>query len=170
MPNGQFPVALAGATLTAGTLQSFAPLAAWKTGDTSRSNTVTATADPDLAIALNVTSAIYEVAVYFRYEGGTLGSSDFAWKWTVPTGASLWLDPVNQNTSGAATVGGEQNTTNTVTAGTAGAGNVRSVTLTGSLFMSSNTGSLTLLWCQGTTNATATILHQGSRMDLRRIS
>lgn len=174
MPNGQFPVVTAGEILTAGLLQSFSPIAAWKLGDTSRSNTVTQTADPDLVIPLNVPSAIYEVYVYFRYEGGTQGSADFAWKWTTPTGASLFLSPVDVNTSGAAAVGGEQattsGTTNTVTAGSGGAGAVRSVTLTGTLIMSTSTGSLTLLWAQGTTNATATILHVGSRVSLRRIS
>ena len=169
MPNGQYPVVLAGQNAVASLLEQ-SPWAAWKLGDTSRSNTVTATADPDLAIPVNVASTVWEMAVYLRYEGGTLGSSDFAWKWTVPTGASLFLDPVNQNTSGAATVGGEQTATNTVTAGSAGAGNVRSVTLTGTLIVSTNTGSVTLLWCQGTTNATATILHTGSRFSLRRLS
>lgn len=168
MPNGQYPVITAGQDPTASLLQAFAPLAAWKLGDTSRSNTVTPAADPDLTIPV-AASAVYELSCYWRYEGGTLGSADFAWKWSVPTGANLYATIANQSTAGAATVGGDQ-TTNTVTAGSAGAGNVRGVTLTGTVTTSATTGSVTLLWSQGTLNATATILHAGSRFSLRRIA
>lgn len=169
MPNGQFPAPLAGQTGVASLLTQ-SPWTAWKTGDTSRANNVVSAADPDLTIPLSVASAVYALSAYFRYEGGTLGSADFAWKWSVPAGTSLFASPANQNTSGAATVGGEQTAVNTVTAGSAGAGNVRSVTLRGMVFVSSTTGNLVLFWCQGTSSATATILHLGSWMSLRRLS
>ena len=173
MPSGQYPPLYAGQDGTAGLLMS-GPYRAWKTGDTSRANNVTLTADPDLVIPLAVVGAVYAFEAYLRYEGGILGSSDFAFKWTVPAGCSFWAMPANQSTSGTAGVGGEQaassGTTNTVTAGSSGAGTVRSVTLRGTVMMSSTTGSLTLLWAQGTSSATATILHVGSRIEIARMS
>jgi len=116
-----------------------------------------------------VASAVYELEVYLRYEGGTQGSSDFSWKWSVPAGTSLWFGPDYKDTTGAVVDGVEQ-TSGALNAGTNGAGNVRAIKGKGSVFVSSTTGNLVLFWTQATSSATATILHQGSRMSLRRLS
>jgi len=169
MPNGQYPPIVAGQNVTAGLLQSMMPYAAWKTGDTSRSNTVTFTADPDLTIPLSVASAVYELEAYLRYEGGTQGSSDFSFKWSVPAGTSLWCTVAYKDTAGAVQAGTEQ-TSGSITAGSNGAAVVRGILIRGSVTVSATTGNLVLFWTQGTSSATATVLHLGSRMSLRRLS
>ena len=169
MPQGYYPPVWAGQSGTAGVLQGSSPYAAWKVGDTSRTNTVTFAADPDLTIPLSVASAVYELEVYLRYEGGTQGSSDFSWEWSVPAGTVARLAPVYKDTSGAVVAGVEQ-VSGSLTAGSNGAGNVRTVQGRGTVIVSSTTGNLVLFWAQGTSSATATILHVGSRMSLRRLS
>jgi hypothetical protein len=169
MPNGTYPPYFAGQNATAGLIASGLTYAAWKTGDLSRTSTVTYTADPDLTVPLTVASAVYELEAYLRYEGGTQGASDFSWKWSVPAGTSLWCTIAYKDTAGAVQAGAEQ-TSGAVNAGSNGAGNVRGIMIKGSVIVSATTGNLVLFWAQATSSATATILHLGSRMSLRRLS
>ena len=145
----------------------FIPLVAYKAADTSRAGTVTTVAaDPDLTVTL-AANATYDIDMDLIYEGGTQGSADLKFTWTVPTGTTMRYVLVNTSTSGTCTPAGATEST-TVTAGTNGAANFRGVHIGGTVFASTTAGSLTLNWATNTSNATNTIMHTGSRMTLQR--
>lgn len=167
MPQAQFPAILAGANAVASLLQSFAGLEAWKAADTSRAGTVTAlAADPDLTVPLAANDT-YSFDLDLLYEGGTQGAADLKVGWTVPAGTTMRYTVVNTSTTGTCTPGGSTEATVTVS-GTNGAANLRGIHMGGTVFAGGTAGALTLTWATNTSNATATILHLGSRMVLRR--
>lgn len=169
MPQGQWPTILAGQEYTANTIQEFAPLLAWKTLDTSRSTTTTLAVDPDLTLPIAV-SAYYRFLCYLDYEGAAAGTGDLTWNWLVPAGTTLRYHLIGVNTLLQANVSGTKLASDTPSVGTNGAGVLQAVTMHGTLFTSTTTGSITLNWAQNTSSGTSTIIHAQSYMMLQRFA
>lgn len=146
----------------------FVPVAASKAGDTSRASTTTLTADPDLQFPVAANAKYYFSATFF-YAGGTQGSSDFKIGWTFPSGLTMTIRKTGLDTTGAITVGVLSVQTDQPTFGTAIAAGTRTADMSGTVYAGSTAGSLALTWCQGTSNATPTVLKTGSAMILTRI-
>src|SRR5215472_4200123 len=164
MPQGQYPSVNAGTTYTASLIQSFAPLNAYKTADTGRTSTTTATADPDLSIPV-VANAWYKWELWLNYEGFTQGSSDLKVGLGIPAGSTVRGSAEYTNASGG-TVVEIYWTGGALQVGTNGAGAIRGFNSRGTLQMGGTAGSFTLNWAQNTSSGTATIVHTGSYMQL----
>lgn len=124
-----------------------------KAADTSRTSTVTVTADNHLTlpVAANATYTVEAVVAWVNGGGG------FRANWATPTGASMvWTD----NDGGSAAAPGTELTFSTTTG----------TTLKGALVVGATAGSLTLRWAQNTSNATATTLRGGCYLRLDRIA
>ena len=143
------------------------PWTAWKAADTSRASTVTLTADPDLSIP-TVANATYVVDGYLNFEGGTAGSSDLQWELT--SNGTLRFKVSGAGTGGTTVIGATYQGSGVVVLGTSGAGTLRGADFHGMLIAGASAGSLTMLWAQNTTNATATIMHATSWMSARRVA
>lgn len=169
MPNGQFPAIFAGQPLTAALLQAFAPTTAYKAVDTSRPTFTTLTADPDLVIS-TAANAVYMFDAYLNFEGGTAGGSDLLIEMT--SNGTLRYQMSHADLAGnngiAATATYQGGASVGLT--TNGAGVLRGASIRGSLLAGGTAGSLTLLWAQNTSSATATILHAGSWLSIRRLA
>lgn len=148
----------------------FVPLVGIKTSDTSRSNTVAQTNDPDLTVTL-AANATYEFRMWLNYEGGTQGSSDLKMGMAVPASATARTSCTYVNNSGGATVEVYYASGGTALAlGTNGAGNIRGFRMVGTVVTAGTSGSLVLSWAQNTSSATATIIHTGSILKAWRVS
>ena len=150
----------AGTRVSAAMIRGIAPLSAFKLVDEAVTSNVTLQNDDALFLPNLVANAVYYVECYLDYEGAAQGTGDIKWQWTVPTNASLRLQRVCFDTSGAVQL-------NTVTGGansarTNGAGALQAVTMRGTLFMNTTPGTLQLQWAQNTSSATATIVHAQS--------
>jgi len=163
-----FPVFLAGSRLTAGLLTSGEPIQVIKPADQSLTSNATLQNDNALTLPV-VANATYLFRCMLDYEGGTQGSSDIKWTWTLPAGATMryWLG--RTSTAGAALIG-EATGAQTLTAGSSGAGNLNGILMDGTLIMSSTAGSITLQWAQNTSSGTATIVHAQSYLWLQECS
>jgi len=163
MPNSQYPQVTAGEILTASLLQSFSPLAAWKTSTTTFTGT-TLTIDPDLQLTV-AASATYEVTASLVYQTPVAGH--FKWSWSIPSGASGgYAAAFNLGGSGVGTYGQTWAATLTASAGTAGTN--YGATIIGILVTSSG-GTFGLTWNNDTAADTA-ILGVGSLLVARRIA
>lgn len=163
-PPGQI---YAGARITADMLRSIAPLAAIKGADQSVTSSTTLVNDSGLWVPVDA-NASYLFACYLDFEGGTQGSSDIQWTWSGPSGYTLRYASGHIGTGGTfdwSTYTGS----NTVIAGTAGAGNLQAAVMLGSL-VTSGAGTLQLKWAQNTASATPTIVHAQSILSLWRVA
>jgi hypothetical protein len=123
-----------------------------KDAATPRDTTVTPTADPDLVVTLEA-NATYTVECVTAW---TSGGGGFRVAWSAPSGASMtWTD---NDGVGAVTPG--QNVTFSTGSGT---------TLQGRVKTGASAGTLSLLWAQNTSNASATQLREGSYLLVRRV-
>jgi hypothetical protein len=144
----------------------FVPRVATKPVDQSNATT-TMVNDNDLIVAADA-NATYLFDCYVSYEGGSGGSSDFKWVWTVPSGASLRYHPVYQRALDNASVGGLGFAGATVvSARTQGSGNLCGASMKGVLTTGSSAGSIQLQWAAFNA-AVNTIVHDHSYLSLRR--
>lgn len=160
---------VAGSRITAALIQSVAPLCVIKAADQSLTSNTTLQNDNALTLPV-VAGATYKFWCSLDYEGGTQGSSDIKWTWSLPASATLRYYAPRTTTAGAAAAGGEFTGAQTIAAGTGGTGNLFGTTMTGTLVVSSTAGSITLQWAQNTSNGTATIVHAQSDLTLWRIT
>ena len=162
------PTWVTGQVLSAADVNSwFVPIVAVKVADTSRSSTITVTADPELSVTIPGAGTWY-LLCYLNYEGAAAGTGDL--KIQVTSVGSLRYHAIYQGAGGAANVGSTFQGGGTPSGfATAGAGNLCGGTIHGTL-VTATSGTTTLNWAQNTSSATATILHAGSSMMLRRIS
>lgn len=164
-----FPSVLAGQRITATLLNSMVPLTIVKPGDQSVTNSTVLVNDNDLVLPV-VASGSYIVAAFINYEGGTQGSADFKFQFTVPASGTLKINPTYVDTSGNFHTGNNLVAATTLTAGTNGAGVPRNLVIAGTFVNSVTAGNIQLQWAQNTGNATATIVHVGSSLALWRTS
>lgn len=168
MPQGQYPTILAGTTYTASLLQAMLPMYAWKTAAETVTSSTTLQNDNDLYLTA-AANAYYDFACMLTYQGGTQGSSDLAWAWSVPSGTTMNYAVEGIQTSGAATPGFLRGVSGG-TAGTNGSGNSFSLNMEGTLYTGNTSGTVQLQWAQAHSNATGTIVQAGSNMKLRQMA
>lgn len=156
------PTFLAGQVPTADELNALLPVLSYKTGDTSRASTTTASADPDLVVALDANS-LYEWVLVVRASGN---GGDIKIAFTAPSGASMV-----QRTSHGPDLGTADatNTNVRMTSGHAAATELSyGLTTANCLVMerglldTSSAGNLTMLWAQDSSNVNATTVESGS--------
>ena len=155
----------AGQEITAAFLNSIAPLNAVRSSTQSHTSNTTLSNDDTLFLAL-AANATYSIELLMLYSGGTLGSSDLKWAFTLPSGASGG-GATDHITPGAVYA---TQATDLVTASnsanqcaTNGAGVPQAATVTATLFTSS-AGTLHLQWAQVSSSGTATIMAVGSSL------
>lgn len=157
-----------GEVLTAADLNAWAvPLAVRKASATSRVSTATPSADPDLFLTV-AANAVYKVELGLAYDADAGG--DLKFQFSVPSGTMTlvhgsWL-------SGTAALFTDDQVVSEVivpVTGGVGAGTAAGVLGNYILAVGSTAGTLALQWAQGTSSATATILHANSYLIARRI-
>lgn len=156
------PTIYAGQRLTAATLQAMVGLKASKGADTARTSTTTLAADPDLSVTLAANS-VYIVGLLLLYKGGTTGSSDLKFSWSLPSAATLageYMGIFNPIGLISTPITGSSVTV-TYTNGT---GNSYPVTIEATVTTSSTAGTFALTWAQNTSSGTATTLMAGSNL------
>jgi hypothetical protein len=147
----------------------FVPRAAYKT-TAQHSTSTTLANDTQLALPVDA-NAVYAWQLYLNYDGGTLGSGDLQFNFTFPSGLTAAYQYLGYNAAsndeerlGFVLPGSNQ------IGGTEGAGNLRSLTLIGSVAVSSTAGTLQLQFARNqNTSGIDTIVHAGSYMTLNRI-
>jgi hypothetical protein len=152
-----------GEVLTAANTNTYlgATAAVYKTSNTTITSSTTLTSDPDLVLAL-AANVNYAWQFIIFYAGGTQGSSDIKYQWTLPAGASLSHAPVYISTAGAAGVGATYPASTPRPAGTNGGGNTLAITASGEITTGGTAGNLTLQWAQNTSSGTGTTVQAGS--------
>lgn len=171
-PNGPAQMGALAAEVDA-TLESivsalpYPTVTAFKATDTSRATNDTPAADPDLSLSV-AASATYVLEGYLNYEGGTLGASDL--QIVLHSVGTLRYQVVGGNPSAAPVIAGTIVGGEAVALGTTGATNLKAALIRGTIINASGSGTLALWWAQNTSNGTATILHAGSWISLRRIA
>lgn len=140
--------------------------AAYKTADTSRSNTTSFTDDPHLTLAV-AANGVYAVDCLIIYQAGATGQ--FKHQLTFPSGTmeapSYFYDPGTADgvaVAASSSPGG-------LTAGFTGTGGNVLVWFKGTVILGGTGGTLAYQWAQTVSNGTATILRKGSRMILTRL-
>lgn len=140
---------------------------AWKASDTPRTNTTTQTADPDLSVPLNAPNGIYQVKAIIFYQGAV--GNNFANSWLIPSGAtfthSIWhyFNSV-PNVLPAWWPAGS--VANGYCDGSSGR---MYASYRGVCVMGGTAGSITLLWAQGTSSGTATVVAAYSHLMVRQV-
>lgn len=154
----------AGARITAAMIRGIAPLAAFKSGDETRTSNTTLTNDAALFLPNLAAGGQYFVVCSLDYEGGTGGSSDMKWTWSLPSGATMRYHAWYLSASGTPSVqvGVTHAGADVVSAVTAGSAALRAVTMVGTVLMSTTAGTLQLQWAQNTSSATPTNMHAQS--------
>lgn len=160
----------AGGSATAAFVNQIAPQGVVKPTDESLASNTTLQPDNDLFYALNVANATYHFDCYLDYEGGTQGSADIKWTWAVLAGVILRYQAFYISTSGNVAGGTSHLGSDTVVAGSNGAGVLMGVHMRGGLIMSTTLGNIALSWAQNSTSVTPTIVHAGSDLSLFRKS
>lgn len=149
----------------ASALDGYRHLGVYKTGDTSRTSTTTLTADPHLSIAV-AANAVYTLVIRLAINAGA--TPDFKWDLTAPGGATI--SDYSYLAWGAVSLHDYGTLPLLSSVGVAvGDGNVRPLTLWGTLVTVGTAANLDLRWAQNTSSGTATILKAGSSLSLVRI-
>jgi hypothetical protein len=143
-------------------IRGIAPLAAFKSGDETRTSNTTLGNDAALFLPNLAAGGQYFVVCSLDYEGGTLGSSDMKWTWSLPSGATMRYHAWYLSTGASVQVGVTHAGADVIAAGTAGSGTLRAVTMVGTVLMSTTAGTLQLQWAQNTSSATPTNMHAQS--------
>lgn len=146
-------------------------LYAYKTGDTSRANTVTTTNDPHLTTTISANS-VYKVECAVIYSGPPDG--DIAIDWTVPAGAAGFWHGAGYGRAAVDTIEGytiRMNQNDVDQARTFGAlAGVNSVIMIhGTVRTSAAGGTFAMQWAQATLDATPTSVRAESYLYLRRV-
>lgn len=167
-----------GMLLTPARLNALIPVTAEKALDTTRTSTITRTADPDLVLALAANS-VYDFYGELILTSAANAAGDFAMEMQYPSGASCTLTTHGLDTGLAAgTVGtidaitqSNQDATSPTGVYNFGCSTTQtSVRITGRITVGATAGNLTLAWAQQTSNASGTTLQNGSFITARRLS
>src|SRR5262249_36210252 len=138
----------------------FVPIVGLKTGDTSRASNTTPSADPDLSVTV-AASATYELRAMLVYQANH-SPGDLQIQWSLPSGATLIWSLGNFPQASGVSVG--TFTWNSLVTGTnaslsgAGAGTSVAAEISGTLTISSTSGTAALQWAQFGSSGTATIM------------
>lgn len=161
-----FPI-LAGVPIAADAVNQIPPVFAVKPIDQDIASSVTLANDSALFLPV-LASTTYQILCFLDYEGGTLGSSDIQWEWTIPSGATLRYFTSYFGIGGG--WNGQMATAGTIVqASSNGAGAARPVIMIGSLIVASTAGNVQLKWSQNTSSSTPTIVHAQSYLSLQQV-
>jgi hypothetical protein len=169
MPQGQFPVILPGMDYAAALIQSLASITAYKAGDTSRSNTATPAADPDLTLPV-AANATYLVFGYVFATGAAISTADIAITFTGPAGSAFHYTTLGYSTAAIATLAMSAARTSGNAAQGVNGSAASPILILAEITTSGTPGSFALNWAQNTPNATATVLKAGSRLAAIRMA
>jgi hypothetical protein len=165
------PVYTVGQVLAASDVNNwFLPVVAYKTGDTSRASTTTNSPDPDLTLPV-VANANYFLEAFLFFEGSATASQGIKWTWIVPTGATMRYHLICADTAGVAFSGTGATFTGSSTgvSGSTGSGNLRGLSMKGTLFVGSTAGNAQITWSPNVNEAAVVTLHAQSSVMLTRI-
>ena len=145
-------------------------LFAYKTGNTSRSSTTSATADPHLTFTVEANTT-YTLSGFLVYDG--LDTADLKFGFTAPAGTtgSWWPGAADSSMNALAFAprwGALTDVTTSVMAvGAQGAGTILAAQPTGLVITSGTPGTFSLVWAQNSSSGTATIprTHSWLRLD-----
>lgn len=157
-----------GQKLTAERLNRRNPVSASKAGDTSRASTTTSAADPDLVLSLKADTTYDLRGALYTTGGDAAGDFKYAWSWT--NTATVLMGAIGPHNSIASGSQGDAEwvfraadsatpSTDTPYATSVGGMAVR---LNDRVIVGSSDITLTLIWAQQGSNATATLLKAGS--------
>ncbi|HUY45613.1 MAG TPA: hypothetical protein VMV92_07785 [Streptosporangiaceae bacterium] len=139
-------------------------LKAYKPATTSRLNTTSMSADPDLVLAGLAANAVYVVRMTLMNCAGA-ANPGLKWTFTVPSGSSGDMTYVSENSSSVLVTSDP----GWITANAVNANN--GLHMEGLLIMGASTGSLTLVWAQNTASAsTNTKVGLGSFLTAERVA
>lgn len=158
-------VVYAGSRLTAALINSIAPLGAIKPTDQQVTSSTAMVNDNALSAPV-AAGAVYLFQSYIDYTGGTRGSSDIQWQWSVPVGATLRYQADYENLSGNFTGGLTLLGSTVGQAATTGGGGLLGIKMMGSLVVSSTAGTIQFQWSQNTSNGTPTVVKAQSYLSL----
>ncbi len=163
------PTWVSGQVLTASDVNAwFVPLFAYKGSDQSKTSNTTMGNDTALVLAAAINTS-WKFECFIDYDGGTQGSSDIKWQFTVPAGATMRYYYAGLGTAGG-TLAAWSNAGNVQTAGTNGLGTHRVIYMNGTYVMSGTAGNLQLQWAQNTSSGTATTVYTQSYLQLWRVA
>lgn len=147
-------------------------LFAYKTGNTSRTSTTSATADPHLTFTVEA-NTVYTLSGFLVYDG--LDTADLKFGFTAPAGVtgSWWPGAADSSMNalafaprwGALT----DVTSSTMAVGTQGAGTILAAEPRGLVVTAGTPGTFSLVWAQSSSSATATTLRTHSWLRLDRM-
>lgn len=135
-----------------------------KSVDTPRASNTTYANDPHLTVPV-AANAVVDVEVHGLYQAGAAGLMKFQFTFpaaAVMDSASWRYDPGTDEW--AAVVGLPVSSPAQFVTGLAGTGGNVPFTLSATLFMGANPGTLALQWAQSTSSGTPTILRRGTKM------
>jgi hypothetical protein len=157
----------AGQRVSAAVLNELAFLTAMKAGAQGYPNT-TLVKDTDLLLPVTAnTSYIFES--FIVYEGGLPGSADIQLEWTVPSGSTLRYANIGMNASGGTTGSFTFVQSSVITGQTDGIGNLRAMTMIGSLVVGNSGGNLQLWAAKNSTSSNDTTIHEQSFVALQEV-
>lgn len=141
-----------------------------KASDTTRNNTASRTADPELTLSV-LANRTYKVECFLVYDAAT--TADLSIGWSVPSGAVFkWTADALRTAAATASDQISRNALNTassVSIGGAGAG-TEVVALVQGVLIVGSAGSLTLNWAQATAEASDAVVRTRSFLRLTRIA
>lgn len=144
-----------------------------KAADTSRASNTTASADPDLVVALEAATT-YQFEAFLPVEGSTGG--DFKVGMTGPGDQTLFVwTTIGQTTAASTTTGSFDQSFRDTSGDTNGRGTTGNVPnglahmVHGSITTVSS-GNLSVIWAQNSSNGTATVLKAGAYLLARRVA
>jgi hypothetical protein len=149
-----------------------ARLFAYKTGNTSRTSTTTATADPHLTFTVEA-NTVYTLNGFLVYDGVDTGDLKFGFTAPAGTTGSWWPGAADSSMNALAYAprwGALTDVTSaTMAAGAQGAGTILAAEPRGLVVTSGTPGTFSLVWAQNTSSSTATILRTHSWLRLDRM-
>ena len=156
---GQFPTVKAGKRITDILLGNIIPWTVTKPSDQSVTSSTTLGNDNDLLFTA-VANGTYDFLCFVSYEGGTRGSSDLKFQWSIPSG-SMKFGAIFNNTVPTLVLN-HGSASGSMTAGSNGAGSNLALIMAGTFTIGVTGGTAVLQWAQGTGSGTATKVHAGS--------
>ena len=152
----------AGSRLTALGIRGSAPLAAYKSSSQTASGSTLGN-DSALVLALQA-SAVYRFALVFGYTGGTLGSSDLKFGWSLPSGASMGYSVYGNTTAGAATAAPWYTDSSSPAALGSNGSTPISAVMAGTVAVSASAGNLQFQFARNASSGTAPTVLAGAAL------
>lgn len=171
-----FPEWEVGDLLTADEMNDRVPVLVYKTALESRSSTTTLTADSELSVPVKA-GRIYIIDAAINYSSPGSNTPDLQLGWSAPSGSSMWWGMFGLDIGSTTPAGSVVTHFSTVPspgtravgaigASASGGASWPTQALVHGILTITTAGTLTFLWSQWTSNATATIVREASYIRL----